>query len=121
MNKLLEIEIFNTNQFLGLQFAPGALNAMVSKFQKNEGKTFGELGVQKSPIINLKNVSHEVKNVRVDGARVLCDIEILDTPSGRILNNFTHCLVPKPRIIASKSDCEIENSTLITIDFDICK
>ena len=50
-----------------------------------ENRALGELDHPESPIINLKNVCHNVKDVWWEGDDVIAKIEILPTPSGNIL------------------------------------
>ena len=59
-----------------------------------ENRALGELDHPESSIINLKNVSHNIKDIWWDGDKVMGKIEILPTPSGNILkalieNNIT--------------------------------
>ena len=59
-----------------------------------ERRALGELDHPDSPVINLKNVSHNIKKIWWDGDKVMGAIEILPTPSGNILasllsNNIT--------------------------------
>jgi hypothetical protein len=53
-----------------------------------ENRALGELDHPDSSIINLKNVSHNIKNIRWDGDDVVGTIEILPTPSGNILTEL---------------------------------
>lgn len=53
-----------------------------------ENRALGELDHPESPIINLKNVSHNVKEVWWDGDDVMARIEVLTTPSGNILKEL---------------------------------
>jgi len=53
-----------------------------------ENRALGELDHPESPIINLKNVCHNVKDVWWDGDDVMAKIEILTTPSGNILKEL---------------------------------
>jgi hypothetical protein len=60
----------------------------------SENRALGELDHPDSQIINLKNVSHNIKRLWWDGDDLLGDIEVLPTPSGNILkelfvNNIT--------------------------------
>ena len=48
----------------------------------------GELDHPDSSIINLKNVSHNIKYIRWEGDDVIGTIEILPTPSGNILTEL---------------------------------
>jgi len=59
-----------------------------------ENRALGELDHPESTIINLKNVSHNIKSLWWDGDDLIGKIEILPTPSGNILrelfaNNIT--------------------------------
>jgi hypothetical protein len=51
----------------------------------NENRALGELDHPESSIINLKNVSHNIKDIWWDGDHVMGKVEILPTPSGNIL------------------------------------
>jgi hypothetical protein len=51
----------------------------------NNNRALGELDHPDSSIINLKNVSHNIKKIWWDGDQVMGAIEILPTPSGNIL------------------------------------
>jgi len=53
-----------------------------------ENRALGELDHPDSSIINLKNVSHNIKNIRWEGDDVVGTIEILPTPSGNILTEL---------------------------------
>jgi len=50
-----------------------------------QNRALGELDHPDSSIINLKNVSHNIKKIWWDGDHVMGAIEILPTPSGNIL------------------------------------
>jgi hypothetical protein len=50
-----------------------------------ENRATGELDHPESTIINLKNVSHIIREIRWDGDKVIGKIEILPTTSGNIL------------------------------------
>jgi hypothetical protein len=50
-----------------------------------ENRALGELDHPDSSVINLKNVSHNIKKCWWDGDNVMGMIEILPTPSGNIL------------------------------------
>jgi len=53
-----------------------------------ENRALGELENPDSSIINLKNVSHNIKFIKWDGDDVIGTIEILPTPSGNILTEL---------------------------------
>ena len=50
-----------------------------------ENRATGELDHPESQVINLKNVSHSIKDINWDGKNIMGTIEILPTPSGNIL------------------------------------
>jgi len=59
-----------------------------------ENRALGELDHPESTVINLKNVSHNIKKLWWDGDDLMGKIEVLPTPSGNILrelfaNNIT--------------------------------
>ena len=47
----------------------------------------GVIGGRFDCITHLKDVSHRVLNLRLDGNDLVCDIKFLDTPNGIILKN----------------------------------
>ena len=53
-----------------------------------ENRALGELDHPESSIINLKNVSHNIKKLWWDGDDLMGRIEILPTPSGNILRDL---------------------------------
>lgn len=53
-----------------------------------ENRALGELDHPDSSVINLNNVSHNIKNVWWDGDTVMGEVEILSTPSGNILKEL---------------------------------
>jgi len=59
----------------------------ISKYMDvvNENRATGELDHPESTIINLKNVSHIIREIRWEGDKVIGKIEILPTTSGNIL------------------------------------
>lgn len=67
------------------------LEREVNNYKKGpiaENRALGELDHPDSSIINLKNVSHNIKDVWWDGDDVIGKIEILPTPSGNILTQL---------------------------------
>ena len=53
-----------------------------------ERRALGELDHPDSPVINLKNVSHNVREIWWEGDDVMGTVEILSTPSGNILKEL---------------------------------
>ena len=50
-----------------------------------ENRAMGELDHPESSVINLQNVSHNIKRCWWDGDDVMGDVEVLPTPAGNIL------------------------------------
>lgn len=59
----------------------------INKYMESvkQNRALGELDHPESSIINLKNVSHNIKDMWWNGDKVMGKIEILPTPSGNIL------------------------------------
>ena len=63
----------------------------IKKYQEgpiNERRALGELDHPESSVINLQNVSHNIKEVRVDGNDVYGVVEVLSTPAGNVLKEL---------------------------------
>jgi len=58
--------------------------------QIKQRRAMGELDHPESQVINLKNVSHIISDYWWDGDNVMGKIEILNTPSGQILQALIH-------------------------------
>lgn len=54
----------------------------------NERRALGELDHPDDSVINLKNASHLVTDIWMDGKDAMGKIEVLDTPSGKILKSL---------------------------------
>ena len=66
------------------------LRREIMNYQKfiREGRSLGELDHPESSVVELKNVSHIVRNAKMDGDVVIGTVEILNTPSGKILHSL---------------------------------
>lgn len=66
------------------------LQREVENYQKaiRERRSLGELDHPDDSVINLKNAAHLVSKMWWDGDNVMGKIEVLDTPSGRILKDL---------------------------------
>ena len=62
----------------------------VKRYQKliTEKRALGELGHPANPTINLDKVSHLITNLRMEGTNVIGRAKLLDTPMGKIAQNF---------------------------------
>jgi len=90
---LATAEVKNGN---GRYYAKDLWEREINKYMESvkENRALGELDHPESSVINLKNVSHNIKDMWWDGDQVMGKIEILPTPSGNILkalleNNIT--------------------------------
>lgn len=74
----------------GRIYPKNVLEREVRNYQKFiiENRALGELDHPDSSVVNLKNVSHIVREAHVDGDVVYGSVEILDTPSGKILQSL---------------------------------
>tara|TARA_E500000331_G_C17187418_1_gene683271 strand:+ start:364 stop:969 length:606 start_codon:yes stop_codon:yes gene_type:complete len=66
------------------------LEREVTNYQKfiKERRALGECDHPDSSVVELKNVSHLVTDAKMEGDNVIGVIEILDTPSGKILKSL---------------------------------
>ena len=53
-----------------------------------ERRALGELDHPESPVVNLKNVSHNITELWFDGQDLMGHLEVLSTPSGNILKEL---------------------------------
>ena len=81
---LATVEVKNGN---GRYYAKELWEREMDRYMESvrENRALGELDHPDSSIINLKNVSHNIKKCWWDGNNVMGMIEILPTPSGNIL------------------------------------
>jgi len=81
---LATAEVKNGN---GRYYSKDLWEREINKYMSSvkENRALGELDHPDSSIINLKNVSHNIKKIWWDGDHVMGAIEILPTPSGNIL------------------------------------
>ena len=81
---LATAEVKNGN---GRYYSKDLWEREIGKYQQQvkENRAMGELDHPESSVVNLKNVSHNIKDMWWDGDNVMGKIEILPTPSGNIL------------------------------------
>ncbi len=83
-------------------------------------RALGELDHPESSVINLQNCSHLVTDIWMEGKKVMGKIEVLPTPSGRILETLVKSGVPcgiSSRGMGSVS--ESNGVTLVEDDFQL--
>lgn len=71
------------------------LEREVRNYQKFiiEKRALGELDHPESSVVNLKNVSHIVTEAHIENGTVIGTVEILNTPSGKILQSLVESKV----------------------------
>ena len=86
---LATAEVKNGN---GRYYARDLWDREMKKYSEliKQRRAMGELDHPESQVINLKNVSHIISDYWWDGDNVMGKIEILDTPSGQILQALIH-------------------------------
>lgn len=74
----------------GRIYPKGILEREIINYQKfiRENRALGECDHPDTSVVELKNASHLVKEARMDGDTVFGVIELLDTPSGKILQSL---------------------------------
>jgi hypothetical protein len=92
-NLLVEgrLQAAETKNGNGRYYPRKILEREVENYKKGpiaENRALGELDHPDSSVVNLKNVSHNIKDVWWDGDDVMGKIEILPTPSGNILTQL---------------------------------
>jgi hypothetical protein len=83
-------------------------------------RALGELDHPDSSVINLQNTSHLVTDIWMEGKKVMGKIEVLPTPSGRILESLVKANIPCG--ISSRGMGSVRESngvTLVEDDFQL--
>tara|TARA_B100000700_G_C15020205_1_gene845306 strand:- start:1138 stop:1764 length:627 start_codon:yes stop_codon:yes gene_type:complete len=77
----------------GRVYPKNVLEREIEHYQQlvRERRALGELDHPDDSVINLKNVSHLITKMWWDGDSVMGKIEVLDTPSGKILKDLLSC------------------------------
>jgi hypothetical protein len=77
----------DTKNHNGRVYPMNLMTREVNKYSKlvNERRALGELDHPDSPIVELKNVSHLVTHIYMKNDEVRGDLEILNTPPGKVL------------------------------------
>jgi hypothetical protein len=84
---LQKAETLNQN---GRVYPRGILEREIRNYQKfiKENRALGELDHPDSSVVELKNASHNIKEAYMEGNIVYGTVEILNTPSGKILQSL---------------------------------
>ena len=86
----------------------------------NDRRALGELDHPESSVVNLQNVSHNVKKMWWEGDSLLGDVEVLGTPSGNILKELFKAGITLG--ISSRgmgTTRESEGKTMVNDDFEL--
>ena len=92
--KLQESEVKNGN---GRVYPKEVLEREVKKYMEGPIKSntaMGELDHPESSIVNLNNVSHNIKRVWWEGNDLMGELELLNTPSGKIAQEIISAGIP---------------------------
>jgi hypothetical protein len=92
--KLQEAEVKNGN---GRRYPREVLEREVDKYVKGpiaSNNAMGELDHPEASVINLSNVSHNIKKVWWDGNDLMGTLELLNTPSGKIAQELVSAGIP---------------------------
>ena len=117
--KLQEADIQNGN---GRIYPRKILEREVKTYQKlvQEKRALGELDHPEDSVINLKNASHMITEMWWDGPNVMGKVKILNTPSGKILQDLVNDGVKlgiSSRGLGSVS--EAQGRTMVEDDFQL--
>ena len=84
---LQKAETLNQN---GRVYPQAILEREVRNYQKfiKENRALGECDHPETSVVELKNVSHIVREAHMDGPVCYGSVELLDTPAGKILQNL---------------------------------
>lgn len=80
--------IIGTPNANGRIYTQECVESMVKQFNAMTKPMFGELGTQPGPAygtIDINRVSHVAKDLRIEDGKLVANIEVLDTPFGKIL------------------------------------
>ena len=74
----------------GRRYPKSVMEREVARYQEliGEKRALGELGHPPNPQINLNNVSHLITNLKFEGNDIIGRAKVLDTPMGKIAQNF---------------------------------
>jgi hypothetical protein len=74
----------------GRLYPKSVMEKEVGRYQEliNDKRALGELGHPPNPTVNLNQVSHLITSLKMEGTDVIGRAKILDTPMGKIAQNF---------------------------------
>lgn len=106
----------------GRVYTRALLEREVGKYNEliNDRRALGELDHPESSVVNLQNVSHNVKKMWWEGDSLLGDVEVLGTPAGNILKELFKSGITLG--ISSRgmgTTRESEGKTMVNDDFEL--
>lgn len=112
----------NTQNGNGRVYPYEVLVREVENYKKlvRENRALGELDHPDDSVINLKNASHLVTSIWMDGDTVMGKVKVLDTPSGQVLKSLVESGVKLG--ISSRGMGSVENrngQTVVQDDFQL--
>jgi len=80
----------NTLNQNGRVYPRHILEREIRNYEKliRENRAFGELDHANEPIVNMKNISHVIREIWMENDVVYGKVEILDTPCGKIIESI---------------------------------
>ena len=86
------MQMTETQNGNGRVYQHGTMQREVKNYQKlvKERRALGELDHPDDSVINLRNASHMVTEIWMEGKNVMGKIKVLDTPSGKILQELVN-------------------------------
>jgi hypothetical protein len=84
------IQRANTLNANGRVYPFDVLKQEIVNYQKliKENRAYGELDHAEEPIVNMKNVSHMITKIWMEGDNVKAKVRVFDTPSGKIIREI---------------------------------
>ena len=86
------MQMTETKNGNGREYQHETMVREVKNYQKlvKENRALGELDHPDDSVINLRNCSHMVTSIWMEGNNVMGKIKVLDTPSGKILQELVN-------------------------------
>jgi len=86
------MQMAETQNGNGRVYPRNILEREVKNYQKlvDENRALGELDHPEDSVINLRNVSHKITEVYMDGDKVMGKMQVLGTPNGNILKELVN-------------------------------
>lgn len=80
--------IITCNVAKGRVYPRSTLESIVEKFNKSDEELLGQIGFPDEPRVSSAEASHVVKSLYMDGDKLMGEIEVLNTPQGKLLKKM---------------------------------